>query len=60
MGTLFNSTLPILEESCYNKCENKENNSMSDFPGKGKVAVLKTSPETILEDIQRLMTLAGL
>lgn len=32
---------------------------MADFPGKGKVAVLKTKPETVLEDIQRLMTLAG-
>ncbi len=31
---------------------------MSDFPGKGKVAVLKTSPETILEDIEKLMKLA--
>ncbi len=31
---------------------------MSSFPGKGKVAVLKTSPETILEDIERLMKLA--
>jgi uncharacterized protein (DUF362 family) len=32
---------------------------MADFPGKGKVAVLKTSPETVLEDIQKLMSLAG-
>ncbi len=32
---------------------------MSDFPGKGKVAVLKTSPETVLDDIQELMQLAG-
>jgi uncharacterized protein (DUF362 family) len=32
---------------------------MSDFPGKGKVAVLKTSPETVLEDIDRVMKLAG-
>lgn len=31
---------------------------MPDFPGKGKVAVLKTSPETILGDIERLMKLA--
>jgi uncharacterized protein (DUF362 family) len=31
---------------------------MSDFPGKGKVAVLKTSPATILDDYQRLMKLA--
>ena len=28
------------------------------FPGKGKVAVLKTTPETVLEDIGRLMDLA--
>ncbi len=32
---------------------------MTDFHGKGKVAVLKTSPETVLEDINRLMKLAG-
>jgi len=32
---------------------------MSNFPGKGKVAVVKTSPDTILEDIDRLMVLAG-
>ena len=32
---------------------------MSDFAGKGVVAVLKTSPETVLEDIDRLMKLAG-
>lgn len=32
---------------------------MSNFPGKGKVAVVKTSPETVLEDIDRLMVLAG-
>jgi len=31
---------------------------MSDFPGKGKVAVHKTSPETVLEDIEKLMRLA--
>lgn len=31
---------------------------MSNFPGKGKVAVLKTSPETVLGDIERLMKLA--
>ncbi len=31
---------------------------MSDFPGKGKVAVLKTSPETVLEDYEKLMKLA--
>ncbi len=28
------------------------------FPGKGKVAVLKTSPNTILDDIEQLMKLA--
>ncbi|HQN43291.1 MAG TPA: DUF362 domain-containing protein [Anaerolineaceae bacterium] len=32
---------------------------MSTYPGKGKVAVLKTSPETVLEDIDRLMVMAG-
>ncbi len=32
---------------------------MSEFPGKGKVAVVKTSPSTILEDIDRVMKLAG-
>ncbi len=31
---------------------------MSEFPGKGKVAVLKTTPETVLEDIEKLMILA--
>lgn len=31
---------------------------MSNFPGKGKVAVLKTSPQTVLEDIEKLMKLA--
>lgn len=31
---------------------------MSEYPGKGKVAVLKTSPETILQDIETLMRLA--
>lgn len=31
---------------------------MSNFPGKGKVAVLKTTPETILEDYDRLLKLA--
>ena len=30
----------------------------SNFPGKGKVAVLKTQPETVLEDYRRLMELA--
>jgi uncharacterized protein (DUF362 family) len=32
---------------------------MSEFSGKGKVAVLKTSPSTVLEDIERLMVMAG-
>ena len=32
---------------------------MINFPGKGKVAVLKTSPETVLEDYDRLLKLAG-
>jgi uncharacterized protein (DUF362 family) len=32
---------------------------MKDYPGKGKVAVLKTTPETVLEDYDRLMKLAG-
>jgi len=31
---------------------------MSEFPGKGRVAVVKTTPETILEDIERVMKLA--
>ncbi len=30
-----------------------------DFPGKGKVAVLKTSPETVIDDYRRLMNMAG-
>jgi uncharacterized protein (DUF362 family) len=30
----------------------------SQFPGKGKVAVLKTSPESVLEDIEKLIKLA--
>ncbi len=32
---------------------------MTDFPGKGKVAVLKTSPATVIEDYARLIKLAG-
>lgn len=32
---------------------------MSEFPGKGKVAVIKTTPDTVLEDIDCLMNLAG-
>ena len=31
---------------------------MASFPGKGKVAVLKTSPDTILDDYSKLMVLA--
>ena len=31
---------------------------MSDFPGKGKVAVLKTTPETVLQDYEDVMKLA--
>jgi len=30
-----------------------------DFPGRGTVALLRTSPETVLEDYPRLMELAG-
>ena len=30
----------------------------NNYPGKGKVAVLKTSPETVLDDIEKLMKLA--
>jgi uncharacterized protein (DUF362 family) len=33
---------------------------MSDYPGKGQVAVLKTSPETILDDYQQLLEMAGI
>ena len=32
---------------------------MTHFPGKGKVAVLKTTPATVLDDIERLMVMAG-
>jgi uncharacterized protein (DUF362 family) len=32
---------------------------MTDFPGKGKVALIKTTPTTVLEDIERVMQLAG-
>jgi uncharacterized protein (DUF362 family) len=32
---------------------------MTRFPGKGVVAVLRTRPESILDDIERLMKLAG-
>ena len=31
---------------------------MEGFPGKGTVAVLKTTPATVLEDIRRVMRLA--
>ncbi|HIE39214.1 MAG TPA: hypothetical protein EYP77_09140 [Anaerolineae bacterium] len=31
-----------------------------EFPGRGRVAVLRTQPETVLEDYGRLMELAGL
>ncbi|MGD2176872.1 MAG: DUF362 domain-containing protein, partial [Anaerolineae bacterium] len=30
-----------------------------DFAGRGKVAVLRTSPETVLEDYARVMDFAG-
>jgi uncharacterized protein (DUF362 family) len=32
---------------------------MTNFHGKGKVALIKTTPATVLDDIQRLMKLAG-
>jgi uncharacterized protein (DUF362 family) len=32
---------------------------MSDFPGKGRVAVIKTTPSTVLDDIQQVMLMAG-
>jgi len=32
---------------------------MADFPGKGKVAILKTRPETVVEDVRQVMRLAG-
>jgi uncharacterized protein (DUF362 family) len=32
---------------------------VSDFPGKGRVAVLKTSPDRVLEDVQQVMHLGG-
>ncbi len=32
---------------------------MSNFPGKGKVAVLKTTPETVFQDIENVMRQAG-
>jgi uncharacterized protein (DUF362 family) len=33
--------------------------TIKDFPGRGKVAVLKTTPDTVLEDYRQLMHLAG-
>jgi len=33
--------------------------TVKDFPGRGKVAVLKTTPDTVLEDYRQLMHLAG-
>ncbi len=30
-----------------------------DFPGKGKVAVIRTRPETVVDDVGRLMVMAG-
>jgi uncharacterized protein (DUF362 family) len=32
---------------------------MTEFPGKGRVALIKTTPETVLDDIERLMKLGG-
>ncbi|MEJ2710462.1 MAG: DUF362 domain-containing protein [Anaerolineales bacterium] len=32
---------------------------MANFPGKGKVAVIKTTPETVLEDVEKVMKQAG-
>jgi uncharacterized protein (DUF362 family) len=32
---------------------------LAEFPGKGKVAVVKTSPETVLQDIEQVMKYAG-
>jgi uncharacterized protein (DUF362 family) len=32
---------------------------MTDYPGKGKVALIKTTPASVLDDIERLMKLAG-
>ncbi|MEE8174541.1 MAG: DUF362 domain-containing protein [Dehalococcoidia bacterium] len=33
--------------------------AVKDFPGRGKVAVLKTTPDTVLEDCRQLMHMAG-
>jgi hypothetical protein len=32
---------------------------MTNFPGNGKVALIQTSPDTVLDDIERLMKLAN-
>ncbi len=32
---------------------------MAEFPGKGQVAIVKTTPETVLDDIGQVMRLAG-
>ncbi len=32
---------------------------MVDFPGKGKVAIVKTTPETVINDVQQVMRLGG-
>lgn len=32
---------------------------MAEFPGKGKVAIVRTQPETVLEDVREVMRLAG-
>ncbi len=32
---------------------------MAEFPGKGKVAIVKTRPETVVEDVREVMRLAG-
>jgi uncharacterized protein (DUF362 family) len=33
--------------------------SVPDYPGKGRVAVLKTSPDRVLDDVQQVMRLGG-
>ncbi|GAB4570953.1 MAG: hypothetical protein Kow0077_06400 [Anaerolineae bacterium] len=32
---------------------------MAEYPGKGKVAIVKTSPDTVVDDVRRVMQLAG-
>ncbi len=32
---------------------------MADFPGKGKVAIVKTTPESVIDDVGQVMRLAG-